>query len=182
MRKLIIISALALSFQIQAQIYYPPPTKFTQTQIDMMSDSYLNGLRKAYPDYIIQRSSYYKDKSKHYTRRPAKTVNWQQMSEVEMYRKITEENSKKASTKKATTKKTQTKTINKTYKSKTNPTKEKQDSIASSKAHERWLKEQYEEEKIERPTWYWELTPSDKKKFDAGDFDNMDYFKKHDNE
>lgn len=57
MRKLIIISALALSFKIQAQYYYPHPKKFTQTQIDMMSDSYLNGLRRAYPDYIIRRSN-----------------------------------------------------------------------------------------------------------------------------
>lgn len=55
MRKLLFI-ALAVTGITQAQPVYPHPKSFTRNQIDAMPDSYLNGLRKAYPEYIISRS------------------------------------------------------------------------------------------------------------------------------
>lgn len=122
MRKLIIITALVLSLSSQAQYYYPHPTKFTQTQIDMMPDSYLRGLRKAYPDYIIRRSN----------------VGWE-----EPQKKLTA----------------------------------KQQKAVDEADNKRRIKELEEEEHEERPMWYWDLTPSDKKKFDAGNYEDMEYGK-----
>ena len=66
MIKLLFI-ALAVTGITQAQQEYPHPKTFTQTQIDRMSNGYLNGLRRAYPDYIISRSWQVQEPTVHYT-------------------------------------------------------------------------------------------------------------------